>query len=94
MGPATGDWRPDAVIADYSLAAGATGDVEVSKLRRALGWPVPGLIISGGTGVDHLRALSASGLPWLSKPLQPARLRAWLQGVSGSQTPLSERQAA
>jgi hypothetical protein len=53
----------------------------VAQLRQASGWCVPALIISGGTGVEHLQALSACGLPWLAKPLQPARLRAWLVGL-------------
>ena len=82
VGTPGSDLRPDLVIADFSLAAGATGDVEVARIRQTLAWPVPALIISGGTGVEHLRALAACGLPWLSKPVQPARLRAWLLGCT------------
>ena len=69
----------DAVIADYRLQGPATGDVEVQQLRALLGRPLPALIVSGATGADDLRALAEGGLPWLSKPLQPARLRAWLR---------------
>jgi signal transduction histidine kinase/CheY-like chemotaxis protein len=79
----------DAVISDFNLSHGTRGDTEVALLRQALGSPVPALIVSGDTGAEHLRRLQASGLPWLTKPLQPARLRAWLMGCVGSRSTAS-----
>jgi signal transduction histidine kinase len=72
----------DAVIADHRLRSDATGDAEVARLRQALGQAVPALIVTGDTSPAHLRALAGSGLPWLSKPVQPLRLRGWLMGLS------------
>ena len=71
-------WEPDAVVADYRLPDGRTGDAEVARLVQRIGRPVAALIVTGDTAPGQLRTLAASGLPWLSKPLQPARLRAWL----------------
>ena len=72
---------PDAVVADYRLQGARNGCDEVQALARALGRQPATLIVTGETAPETLRLLAASGLPWLSKPLQPARLRSWLAGV-------------
>ena len=70
---------PDAVVADVRLAAGRTG-VEELRLLQA-GWPaeVPVLWISGETAPEGLRRLLPAGAEVLTKPVSPARLRAWLE---------------
>jgi signal transduction histidine kinase len=72
----------DAVIADYRLQGKRTGIGEVQRLHAALGPGAAALIVTGDTAPERLRELADCGLPWLSKPVHPARLRSWLGGVS------------
>jgi signal transduction histidine kinase/CheY-like chemotaxis protein len=72
-----GRW-PDAVLADYRLHAGRTGLELVEALRRAVGRPLPAAVLTGETGEAAIAALRSAGLPHLTKPVAPARLRALL----------------
>ena len=72
----------DAVIADYRLRGEQRGDAQVRQLFGALGAAPPALIVTGDTAPERLRALSECGFPWLSKPVQPARLRSWLGSIA------------
>ncbi|MDP3223078.1 MAG: hybrid sensor histidine kinase/response regulator, partial [Rubrivivax sp.] len=92
---------PQAVVADLRLAEGCTGVEELRVLQQAWGAPVPVLWISGETAADGLRALLPAGAQVLSKPVSPARLRAWLEqrlpdgGVAPSAVPTPpERETA
>jgi two-component system, sensor histidine kinase len=66
--------RPDALVADLRLEDGRHGLAEQALLQAAWSQPVPVLWVSGE---------SAHGLPpgaaLLTKPVSPARLRAWLE---------------
>ena len=75
----------EAVIADYRLRGDATGDAHALQLFAALGNTVPALIVTGDTAPERLSALAGCGMPWLSKPVQPARLRSWLSSVADAQ---------
>ena len=70
---------PHAVVADLRLAEGRTGVEELRLLQAA--WPaaVPVLWISAETAADGLRRLLPAGAEVLTKPVSPARLRAWLE---------------
>ncbi len=70
---------PHAVVADLRLADGRNGAEELRLLQSA--WPaaVPVLWISGETAPDGLRGLLPAGAEVLTKPVSPARLRAWLE---------------
>ena len=81
QGPVPTGCVPDAVVADYRLRGARNGCNEVQALARALGRQRATLMVTGETAPETLRLLAASGLPWLSKPLQPARLRSWLAGA-------------
>ena len=66
----------DAAIADYRLAGGETGTEAIRILRDAVGHEVPAVLITGNSvGLDDMQT---DGLPVLSKPLAPARLRSLL----------------
>jgi hypothetical protein len=71
----------DALVVDWRLGAGRTGADEAARLRARLGQDLPVLVITGETSADALRALEASGLPWLPKPLRAGRLRSWVAGL-------------
>ena len=70
---------PHALVADLRLAAGLSGVQEVQRLQAAWGHAVPVLWVSGETAPDGLRAALPAGAAVLSKPVSPARLRAWLE---------------
>ena len=74
---------PQALVADLQLAAGKNGGKngvdEVRRLQAAWGHAVPVLWISGETAPDGLRAALPAGATVLTKPVSPARLRAWLE---------------
>ena len=70
---------PHALVADLRLAGGRSGADDVRGLHAAWGRAVPVLWISGETAADGLRATLPAGATVLSKPVSPARLRAWLE---------------
>ena len=80
----------DAVVADLRLRGGLDGLGEVERLRHdsspasgsAARYDLAVLLISGDTAPDRLALMQRSGLPWLSKPVSPARLRSWLASAA------------
>ncbi len=78
---AEGDFRPDAIVADYRLREGRTGTTAIAQVRQRLGWPVPAAILTGDTAPERLMETSASGFLLLHKPVQPGRLRAALSSL-------------
>jgi signal transduction histidine kinase len=69
---------PQVLIADLRLAAGRTGPQEVQRLAAVWG-AVPVLWISGETAPGGLRGTLPPGDTVLTKPVSPARVRAWLE---------------
>jgi signal transduction histidine kinase len=72
---------PDVILADYSLEAGATGLEAIEAIRGACGVRAPAVVITGETDPDVLVRLRDAGVPHLTKPIPPARLRAALGHV-------------
>jgi signal transduction histidine kinase len=72
---------PDVILADYTLEAGATGIEAIEAIRGASGVRAPAVIITGETDPEVLARLRDAGLPHLTKPIPPARLRAALTHV-------------
>lgn len=69
----------DAIIADFRLPENARGTRLVEKIRKIQGRPVPALLVTGDTETARLQEARDYGLQLLHKPVQPARLRTWLQ---------------
>ena len=70
---------PHALVADLRLVAGRSGTEEVQRLQAAWGHGVPVLWVSGETAANGLRAALPAAASVLTKPVSPARLRAWLE---------------
>jgi CheY-like chemotaxis protein/two-component sensor histidine kinase len=70
---------PQVLLADLRLADGRTGPEEAQRLMAAWGRSVPVLWISGETAPAGLRASLPAGATVLTKPVSPARVRAWLE---------------
>ena len=77
---------PEAMIVDYDLNDGAndgaTGLQFVESLRQR-GVAPPVVMISGSTDPAAIAALRGSGLPWLTKPVDPRALRSTLIAALG-----------
>jgi two-component system, sensor histidine kinase len=66
------------IVSDYRLPGTEDGVAVVASLRALLGRAVPAVLLTGDTEATVLKAVEASGLPLLHKPIEPARLRALL----------------
>jgi signal transduction histidine kinase len=73
---------PEALIVDYDLGDCATG-LEFVEALRARGVASPVVMISGSTDPLAVAALRGSGLPWLTKPVDPRALRSTLIDALG-----------
>lgn len=79
------DRLPDVVVSDLRLRGGETGILAVSRVRQAIGEPVPALLVTGDTAPERVAEAAASGLVLLHKPLRPDRLTAALsRALSGT----------
>jgi len=74
--------KPEALIVDYDLNDSATGLQFVETLRER-GVAPPVVMISGSTDPAAVAALRGSGLPWLTKPVDPRALRSTLIDALG-----------
>ena len=70
--------RPNLIIADYHLDAGATGEDAALRARARLGFDVPVIVITADRMPELRDRLQALGFDCLTKPVKPAQLRALL----------------
>lgn len=73
---------PDVVLSDLRLRGEADGIVALRRLAPP-GGTTRGVLITGDTAPERVRAAQASGYPVLFKPVRPARLRALLEYLLG-----------
>jgi signal transduction histidine kinase/CheY-like chemotaxis protein len=73
---------PQAIIADYRLRENQTGIEALRKLREIWGSAIPSLIITGDTAPERLREAQESGFAFMHKPVNAAKLRAFLRSAS------------
>lgn len=72
---------PDFIVADLRLRGQETGVEAVERIRRAVGAPVPAMIVTGDTHPARLREVTASGCVLLHKPLEAQRFREELEAL-------------
>lgn len=65
---------PDLVVIDYRLPGNWTGLDAYRAINAHFGGEVPGIIISGDTSPGLLQEFKDSGLPFLTKPIDPRAL--------------------
>lgn len=73
-----------ALLVDFRLGSGLTGVQVCQALRQRWGRHLPALVLTGDSAPERLQQLHDSGLPWLSKPVLPLRLRSWLHAVAAA----------
>jgi signal transduction histidine kinase len=69
------------VISDYQLDTHRSGIDAIIAIRRRLGTDVPAIIVTGDTAADAANDARAHGVPFLLKPVDPAALRALIDGL-------------
>ena len=74
---------PDCVVIDYHLDDDALGTEGVAALRRAFGDSLPALVISADHSAELRAGMKALGQAFLTKPINPARLRAMMSYLLG-----------
>lgn len=85
-------WMPRLIICDYRLGANELGTALVRKVRTHVAREIPAVIISADAGTMLRDEAAATGAYLLHKPLNPARLRAFLLHVaSGPAAPPADR---
>src|SRR5271166_4685577 len=72
---------PDLLIADYHLRDGVYGTDAVQALRERAGAAVPAIVVSGDRAPSVQSDLRRAGFGFLTKPVQPAKLRAMMAYV-------------
>jgi len=70
---------PDILIVDLRLGGAHDGIDVIASLRRQLGRATPAVLVSGDTGAIELKRVRFSGIPLLTKPVAPAKLRSVLR---------------
>ena len=81
--------EPDAILSDYRLRENITGIEAIKAIEAMLGHEIPALLITGDMNVEPQDA-GVDEYRMLHKPVQPARLRAFLKHVQGQKSPSDE----
>ncbi|MDH3948169.1 MAG: ATP-binding protein [Gammaproteobacteria bacterium] len=86
------DVVPNAILSDYRLRENITGIEAIKAIEAMHGQEIPALLITGDMNIEPSTEKGMNEYRILHKPVQPARLRAFLKHVQG-QTPLAADQA-
>jgi len=73
---ALGSEPPDVAVVDRDLGEGSNGIELLATLTARFGEPIPAVVVTGATDLTAIDELRHSGIPWLTKPLDAAVLRA------------------
>jgi CheY-like chemotaxis protein len=76
---------PDCVVMDYHLDSGTLGTAEIAILRGHFGRDLPALVVSADRSAALQAEMKAAGQAFLTKPISPARLRAMISYLVGSE---------
>lgn len=86
------DVAPNAILSDYRLRENITGIEAIKAIEAMHGQEIPALLITGDMNIEQSTEKGMDEYRILHKPVQPARLRAFLKHVQG-QSPLAADQA-
>lgn len=76
-----GDLAPRLLLTDYHLADGADGIEAIVSINAELARAAPAIMISSDNSPAVRERLERLGIPLLTKPVDPARLRAAMQHI-------------
>jgi len=83
------DRKPVLVLCDLWLSDDLSGIDLLQQLEALTKGPISGILISGDTRPETIRAAKGAGYPLLHKPVSPARLRAVLTHFAGKMRKMS-----
>jgi signal transduction histidine kinase/CheY-like chemotaxis protein len=72
------DITPRLILADYHLADGNKGIAAIDAINAEIATPAPAIMISSDNSPSLVETLDELGIPLLTKPVEPARLRAMM----------------
>ena len=81
------DIQPALLLTDYHLAGGGNGVQAIEAINAELARPAPAIMISSYNSARVAQDLAARGIPLLTKPVDPARLRAVMQHLLAMTAP-------
>ena len=81
--------EPEAILSDYRLRENINGIEAIKAVEAMLGREIPALLITGDMNVEP-QDEGVNEYRVLHKPVQPARLRAFLKHVQGQKSPSDE----
>jgi two-component system, chemotaxis family, CheB/CheR fusion protein len=80
---------PDMLAVGYGLSGPLDGLATIERLRAAAGRRIPALVLTGDISTASLRAIEASGLPYLAKPISAEALWDALAALAETPAPVS-----
>ncbi len=78
---AESDCVPDAIVCDHRLRGDETGIDVIFALRNEFNCDIPALLVTGDTSPERIKAIEATGLPVLHKPIQDYALQLALSAL-------------
>lgn len=73
------DLAPDLLLVDYHLGNACTGLDAIGGISAEFPEPIPAIVVSSDTSPQLTAELQQRGIPFLTKPVEVARLRALMQ---------------
>ncbi len=74
-----GDSAPRLLLTDFHLGDGSNGIAAIDAINAEIASPAPAIMISSDNSASLRETLDQLGIPLLTKPVDPARLRAVMQ---------------
>ena len=74
-----GDLAPRLLLTDFHLGDGSNGIAAINAINAEIAAPAPAIMISSDNSATLREKLDRLGIPLLTKPVDPARLRAAMQ---------------
>ena len=90
---AKGAVRPDVILADYNLPNDMNGLQIVARLRQALPYPLPAIILTGDISSSALRAIALEDCVQLNKPVKLKELTQVIQRLLALSPPAPHERA-
>jgi two-component system CheB/CheR fusion protein len=91
---ATGELKPDVIVADYNLPGGMNGLQVIQGLRETLQRDIPAVIITGDISTVTSRNIAPTNCMLLNKPVESDTLISLINGILAAPRPSAERAAA
>jgi two-component system CheB/CheR fusion protein len=91
---ATGELKPDVIVADYNLPGGMNGLQVIQSLRETLQRDIPAVIITGDISTVTSRNIAPTNCMLLNKPVESDTLISLINGLLAAPRPGAERAAA